>query len=155
MKHFTPSEQLEDVVGDNYSIGLDIELREPTLLDITSILLSKTKSNEMNNSIAIDLTCVGSLSDDLTDKLLNRIPTPIANLSGNEECDDFFMREKSLKAPKSADTYEIAFPPEEKLEKPEQIRKEEESLLGSSLSVLRFLPEGQVDRSVPHISITF
>ncbi|EFC37630.1 ras GTPase domain-containing protein [Naegleria gruberi] len=41
------------------------------------------------------------------------------------------------------------------LEKPKELIEEEEKILGSELSVIRYSPEGVLDRSVPSITITF
>ncbi|KAG2394211.1 hypothetical protein C9374_003975 [Naegleria lovaniensis] len=136
--------------------GLIVELREPTPTDVSSLLLLGAESSSKkpsSSSTTGTATTQESLSPQETNDLLQRLP-PIER-PVDEENQDFFMREKSLKPPRTAETIQQTFPPEQTLEKPEQLKQEEEALNGSSLRVLRYLPEGKVDRSVPHISITF
>lgn len=65
-------------------------------------------------------------------------------------------REKSLKAPITAEIISQEFPPSQSYEKPEELIQEEKELMGSELMVVRYLPEGSLsDASVPYLSVTF
>ncbi|KAF0982319.1 hypothetical protein FDP41_011249 [Naegleria fowleri] len=136
--------------------GLILQVREPTPEDVSSLMFLGTaissSKKPSSSSSSSTTTTQDPLSEQETNDLLHRLP-PIQASSNNSQ-DFFMMREKSLKPPCAAETIHQIFPPEQ-LEKPEQLKLEEEALNGSSLRVLRYLPEGKMDRSVPHISMTF
>ncbi|EFC37264.1 predicted protein [Naegleria gruberi] len=109
----------------------------------------KSCSNESSSNLS---ATIEGLSEEETQRLLSRLPN-VKSEGGDQK--DFFMREKSLKAPITAEINSVPFPPEISLEKPKELIEEEAKLLGSDLSVLRYSPEGVLDRSVPSVTITF
>nr|CAG4709005.1 unnamed protein product [Naegleria fowleri] len=139
------SEQLEE--------ALKLQVREPTLADTRAALLlenASSESKETSKSTLINV--VDELSMEETEKLLNRLP-PIKK--EHEDQKDFFMREKSLKPPLTAEIVQVEFPPQVQLEKPKELKEEEAKISGSELTILRYSPEGELDRSVPSVTITF
>ncbi|KAG2374813.1 hypothetical protein C9374_010557 [Naegleria lovaniensis] len=134
--------------------AIRIIVREPLPEDISgSLLLAEHKKEEKPQQKPHEVT---ALAEQETQNLLKRLPE-IQTQDITQDEKDCFVREPSLKAPVTAETVLQAFPPaDDRHAKPAELIEEEKKLLGSELSIVRYLPEGIIeDASVPRVSITF
>uniref|UniRef100_A0A7S1KRW4 Alpha-2-macroglobulin domain-containing protein n=1 Tax=Percolomonas cosmopolitus TaxID=63605 RepID=A0A7S1KRW4_9EUKA len=140
-----------DQAEEDFTKGLLISLREPTSADYVAANAQKSVSDvqEGDGTVTVQELATGRL-----EKLFGRMP---ALQKDEDDQQAFNVREKSLRPPKTQAGKEIqlTFPPEENKEIPKEVQEEIAQDNAKKLLVLRFSPEGDLDRLAPNLSVTF
>eukprot|EP01101_Sappina_pedata_P003678 TRINITY_DN1484_c0_g1_i2.p1 TRINITY_DN1484_c0_g1~~TRINITY_DN1484_c0_g1_i2.p1 ORF type:complete len:2057 (-),score=813.75 TRINITY_DN1484_c0_g1_i2:105-6251(-) len=129
----------------------DEQVSADTKYSMKISLSDADQAAQSHSSSSQSQPALSPLSDQEIQEVLRRAPK-LQDDEANQDKDDFFQRESSLKRPKTEENVKHSFPSNLDLAVPEPKSAETKD---SPLRVVRYLPEGEIKFEVPHISITF
>jgi uncharacterized protein YfaS (alpha-2-macroglobulin family) len=135
---------------------IELSTFEPSAEELVSLLLDhpsqeeeeeQLKEGKPQEQILIKSLCSNELLD-----LYSKLPE-IKKDRKDERT--FFQREKTVEPEKPGEIVKLEFSFSEETQIPKDLLEEEKNMYSGPLKLLRYFPEGDVDNTVPNISITF